>query len=88
MQGQQANLTFITTATGLYETCHIYHHLEQSGSPILVTETKHFALLGFGATAQPVKVNTATLLDVEDKQVPGAAYFRNIDTTEAFAAPL
>eukprot|EP00957_Ditylum_brightwellii_P204513 15339619-Ditylum_brightwellii.AAC.1 len=86
LQGAQANLGFLTTAAGVKNHCLLYHYLEESGSPILNQQRGHYALFGFGDSAQPVTVNTAILFDVEDKHVLGLAYLQDLDTTDKINA--
>eukprot|EP00957_Ditylum_brightwellii_P124207 9467855-Ditylum_brightwellii.AAC.1 len=38
------------------------------------------ALMGMGDSAMPVRVKMSTLFGVEDKQVPGLAYLKDLDS--------
>eukprot|EP00957_Ditylum_brightwellii_P147185 11207904-Ditylum_brightwellii.AAC.1 len=82
LQGAQANLGFLTTATGVKHHFLLYHYLEEFGSLILNQQRGHYALFGFRDSAQPVTVNTSVLFDVADKHVPGLAYLQDLDTAD------
>eukprot|EP00957_Ditylum_brightwellii_P061101 4636490-Ditylum_brightwellii.AAC.1 len=82
LKGTQANLAFLTTATGVKHQCLLHHHLEEFSLTILDQSAGHYALLGLGNTAHPVSVDTTVLFDVEDKRVPGLAYLQDLDTED------
>eukprot|EP00957_Ditylum_brightwellii_P077787 5911189-Ditylum_brightwellii.AAC.1 len=82
LKGTQANLAFLTTATGVKHQCLLYHHLEEFGLTILNQPSGHYTLLGLGDTAHPISVDTKVLFNVEDKMVPGLSYLQDLDTKD------
>eukprot|EP00957_Ditylum_brightwellii_P052989 4017434-Ditylum_brightwellii.AAC.1 len=82
LSGASAHLAFLTTATGTRNTCLLYHHCERQGSPIIGQAESYMALMGIGDLAIPVCVEMSTLFDVEDKQVPGLAYLKDLESEE------
>eukprot|EP00957_Ditylum_brightwellii_P212347 15367195-Ditylum_brightwellii.AAC.3 len=79
LKGSQANLAFLTMATGVKHQCLLYHHLEEFESAILNQQKGHYALLSFGDSTQPVIVHTDILFNGKDKSVPGLDYLKDID---------
>eukprot|EP00957_Ditylum_brightwellii_P159778 12161750-Ditylum_brightwellii.AAC.1 len=82
LKGAQANLGFLTIATGVKHHCLLYHHQEEFGSPILNQQRGHYALFGFRDSAQPVTFGISVLFDVKDKRVPGLAYLKDLDAAD------
>eukprot|EP00957_Ditylum_brightwellii_P208331 15356886-Ditylum_brightwellii.AAC.1 len=80
LKGAQANLAFLNTTMGLKYRCLIYRHLEEFGSLILNQQARHYALLGFGNSTQPVTIDTTILFDAEDKNIPRLDYIKDLDT--------
>eukprot|EP00957_Ditylum_brightwellii_P015105 1139243-Ditylum_brightwellii.AAC.1 len=82
LQGTQANLAFLTTATVVKHQCLLYHHLEEFALPILNQQAEHYALVGFGDSVQPVTIDISVLFDVKNKHIPGLVYLKDLDTVD------